>query len=451
MDKLHHSTDPNGPNQETGLGDLTPNSENFYNTISEYARKAGHAELAERLSKYAISISVDDTCSTEHDWVYWDRRDLWPEKKRHISPNSELYEIDRRRVRDELKPYSGYREFDKEIVDRIMAQPDKRDQLVAESSEDIENSRKDWLGLLNDDDIGWCVKNGIVNDLAKQGHCTLPEIIDWQDQASTAKLVNMCSMAINGLSTAEFYSFIEHHIKTFGVEAQKMTERFVEYERQFRQKLNEYISNRIIPISRDEAILRLEQFRVSPLDQITRKASTAAGEFDIYTTDTYVADGQTPEDERNTYFHERLHAIGGRTVLYDPEQYHFGESIEFHKTGMRIGRPTSERFLWLDEAITTELADIMSGYGPNNDIYTDERRLMSLFLYSGKHVIPRQLLLDAYFEDYEPDSAEKIPALKKFLNVVGTAYEPKFLIKLDKTVQEQGIEAGVELVQAQHH
>jgi len=404
-------TKPEEPiiNTETASQSDPSRSGSFYRSLARSAEEAGHPELAQRLTNFSLDLVGDPTNLQDPDWVFWDRRDLYPNKKQFISPGSELYKRDRKEVREEMNTLMGYRDLDRDIVDRVASRPDRRARLLAECSEDIEKAREDWLGILGDEKISDWVRGGIADELEKQGYYTWPEEFDWQSRQCVADLNAQCILAIRGLSTTEFYDFIEQHMATYRVEAQEMAERFVEYERDFRQKLNEYISNRTIPMPREKAIERVEQVRIYPLDRITRRASGCSGMFGFDTTDVYIVSGQDPKTERQVYFHERLHAISGRTVFFDPS--YEGRALAIQRVGLEVwqqSNPDTEiRFRWLDEAVTEELANVMSGF--DTGTYSEEIAIKNLLLRGSNHNIPEKLLIDAYFEDFEPDAIEKNP------------------------------------------
>lgn len=437
----HIPTEEPGLNPEKTPQPSKPHDASFYHSLAKSANEAGQAELSQRLTVHALGLSEGSADSQDPDWVFWD-----PDKKQHVSPDSGFYERDRAKVREGVGSQSGYRSLDKRLVDRIASQPARRTQVIEECSEDIERCRSDWLEIISDESISWWVRDGIANELAKQGYYTWPEQFDWQNQQCVADLNEKCTIAIKALSTAEFYDFIERHTQDYREEAHKMAERFVEYDRDFQQKLNEYISNRTVPISKVRAFTLLGQSQICPLDRITRKASEGTGEYNPDDTRIHIASGQDLKAERTIYFHERLHSISGRTVLF--VQTDDGGIFRRQRTGLRIEqRPNTEarwRFVWLDEAVTTELANNMSGYDENG--YLDERNIKNLLLHGGKKDIPDKILIDAYFEDYEPDASEKIPAWKKFHSAITEKYGPRFLVRLDKIIQENGIAAGIDYI-----
>ncbi len=218
------------PNSGDAHPKAPPTEGGRYSSLAKGAMEAGHAELAERLTQYVGELASSTTGSTDPNWVFWDRRDLIPERKQHISPDSELYDRNRREVREELNGRTGYRKLDTSIVDSIARQPERRMQAIDEKSEDIETSRKDWLDLLKDDDIDLWVKHAIAKELVVQG------LYMWQYEQDVPEQVENCSRIIEDLSVSEFYDFMERHTKTYEAEAQKMSERFVDtYRLSFRE------------------------------------------------------------------------------------------------------------------------------------------------------------------------------------------------------------------------
>lgn len=175
-------------------------------------------------------------------------------------------------------------------------------------------------------------------------------------------------------------------------------------------------------------------------------------------------------------FHELLHAVSGRTVIKsqvvdDIEGYgEFTDTDIIHqRTGTRIGSPRGEglemkqRFHWLNEAVTEQLTwrllgkkipepksvmeRLMSKKYEGSATYVPERKLFDLLLQKGSTPLDEKLFLAAYFEDFDPEKPNPIPAWKAMTKAVRESYGSNMLLELDKMIKSGGIGQAIKFLQ----
>lgn len=173
------------------------------------------------------------------------------------------------------------------------------------------------------------------------------------------------------------------------------------------------------------------------------------GNFDSETDTVMIAQQDFKDLGEHIYTHEILHALSGRTLVLrtdTPLEYMELEYMEFEtqRIGFHFKNVKQGRFRWLNEAITEELTISLTG-DKEERIYKQERNLYKLLRKKGKLDIPEELFLAAYFENYDPSlpPGERIPQWKKLYGAINEAYEPGFLVRLDKMIQKGGIEVAL--------
>jgi hypothetical protein len=142
-------------------------------------------------------------------------------------------------------------------------------------------------------------------------------------------------------------------------------------------------------------------------------------------------------------YHEGFHADAGKLVIYSDEEqdiaitrsglnYRTFEADIYPPHEVKIG---ISRFEWLDEAITETLAMKVRGT-ENPGGRVEECKLYDLLKTRGKQEIPEELFIDAYLENYDPTQppGQRDPAWKKLRRAINEAYDPAFIVELDKMV-----------------
>lgn len=114
-----------------------------------------------------------------------------------------------------------------------------------------------------------------------------------------------------------------------------------------------------------------------------------------------------------------------------------------------------QKFDWLNEAVTEELALRMSGY--ESPIYDTEVKLLYFLCTGGRKGIDPGVFERAYHEQYDPtiitevgNSTRRVgvPHWKVMWRSVEESFGPGYLNRLDKIVREKGPEYGLEQAQA---
>ncbi len=122
----------------------------------------------------------------------------------------------------------------------------------------------------------------------------------------------------------------------------------------------------------------------------------------------------TLEDLPHMILHESLHALGGRTILNIKRQEVDGEKskVQQQKSGLVFlnNDKRTHKFNWLNEAVTEEITKELTG--KESGYYVSHRRKLKRLYELG---IDREIIYNAYFEDYNPDDPERVPHWKKFV------------------------------------
>lgn len=218
------------------------------------------------------------------------------------------------------------------------------------------------------------------------------------------------------------------------------------FQRRFAQKIiaRGFIDN--------ETVQRRMAGTIVVLGDALRDDLTAdrGGYFDSETDTVMIAQQDFENLGEHLYTHEMLHALSGRTLVLRTDAPLAYMEFEAQRIGFRFQNVKQGRFRWLNEAITEELAIGLTG-DKEDRIYKQERNLYKLLRTKGKMVIPEELFLAAYFENYDPSlpPGERIPQWKKLYSAINEAYEPGFLVRLDKMIQKGGIETALLFINLQ--
>jgi len=126
------------------------------------------------------------------------------------------------------------------------------------------------------------------------------------------------------------------------------------------------------------------------------------------------------EDLPHVILHEMIHALSGASILkttsMDSEKAE-ETKIRNQRVGLMYtnvdhesGKIKGRKLVWLNEAVTEEIASELC----NDDFiaYPKERRKLKQLYELG---IDREIIYNAYFEDYDPDDPERVPHWKKFV------------------------------------
>ena len=166
-------------------------------------------------------------------------------------------------------------------------------------------------------------------------------------------------------------------------------------------------------------------------------------------------EGGVSKKTLNVISHESLHAITSGKVLRHEKTLTFNEGPNWKEgvtrpqwSGLEVSGYRTDRFEWLNEAITETLSSYMVEIEPVE--YPQERKLVDLLLVKGRKKIDKKLLINAYFEKkgYEADEKEGQKFWNQFRREIQESYDhdKQFLVKLDILIQHKGIMAAIELL-----
>lgn len=253
------------------------------------------------------------------------------------------------------------------------------------------------------------------------------------------------------VSDIKYVRILKHHNDLFKKKVGDFELRKPEYQENLLKRLREasYIPSHVKQLADG----RLKDTIFTLEDALTATLEERFGSFSIVNGKVSIAE-QVPKDlEEHVFTHEALHALSGRTIIvrrFDGDPY---GAVEHQRVGLRIYEfGKFENFRWLNEAITEELT-LGLLEKEESKIYFAERYLMKLLGTNGSAVIPFELFVNAYFEDYDPSKppGERIPEWKKLYGAINEAYAPGFLTRLDAFVKANGIVAAFETMAKDWH
>lgn len=198
-----------------------------------------------------------------------------------------------------------------------------------------------------------------------------------------------------------------------------------------------------LPIAMGDLDLRLSTLTIDGVDGMSVTHLDLWGSYEPVAHHVELSSLVPADDLFSTFVHEMVHALSGRVVLR--KHYYFGTSYEWAlKSGLHIGQVSRpKQFSWLDEAVTEQIAqDLLNGRkflsgNCTEGLYLNERSLLTLLIASG---IPRELFVQAYFENYGSDSSvHKTPALRELFRRFNERFGRGFLSTLDDAIQDRKI------------
>ncbi len=116
--------------------------------------------------------------------------------------------------------------------------------------------------------------------------------------------------------------------------------------------------------------------------------------------------------------HEIMHSLSGITILGEKNPIDDKvDTITNQRVGLMFfgfdhesGKLNGRKLDWINEAVTEEITMNLSGKSVN--VYSVERRKLKKLYELG---VDREIIYNAYFEDYNPDDPERVPHWKKFV------------------------------------
>lgn len=146
------------------------------------------------------------------------------------------------------------------------------------------------------------------------------------------------------------------------------------------------------------------------------------------------------EEIPHIVLHEMIHALSGSTLLRSKtidEEDKIKEKVKNQKTGLMFmnfdheGEVNGRKLFWLNEAVTEEITIQLTD--DSLMAYESERRKLKRLYELG---IDREIIYNAYFEDYNPDDPERVPHWKKFVAELKRVFPDLSVIQALKKVSD---------------
>ncbi len=269
------------------------------------------------------------------------------------------------------------------------------------------------------------------------------------------------------------------HVKKFNIRQEEFNRRDLPKMRdKILRNAHAAIDSGKIVIDHDALEARMASVKVVLIDPIVLNAEKNGREglYKVETNTILIPVNYGFSDQEHVFTHEMMHAISGRTPLLirstekgpgDDEEggrvllqdiqgdeemdglssfldVDEGDRIVEQRVGLRI----LYRFAWLNEALTEtltmELLGREDGFGCS---YPLERKLLKLLIEKSGGRLSLDDFRAAYFENYSPDTKEKVPAWKRLQSLFAEAFGPRILVALDNARNEGGIESAIQLLE----
>jgi hypothetical protein len=316
-------------------------------------------------------------------------------------------------------------------------------------------------------------KNIILgNDLIKDSVSVkdgLNKIIKENTEEYKKLLQNFTLMLINGEISPLPFDMYERlliiHGKEFNVKQKEFSEKVPKLKEDFFNNSIELINKGSFPIDTESLKQRIDMVVFYFNDSLTGALKERWGSYSDGHHAVYIGDNVPNDIIKWVFFHEMLHAISGQTIVGQSSSKAYSNngpvesldtvpenSNDIFFNEQRVGlsfhienKPELiSRFDWLNEAVTEDL----NGYFANKKggAYSMERQILYYLVSGGKKHIPFKLFKEAYFENFEPKNKEKIPAWKELYKEINDAFEPNYLLKLDKLIKEKGLKEVIKIL-----
>jgi hypothetical protein len=245
------------------------------------------------------------------------------------------------------------------------------------------------------------------------------EFPDWMsiDQDMGSALQKLLSQGkIQGALFAEILKF---HIRDFEGIRGNFYRTLPKLKSCFRSDIKKALEEgRMPPIPEDRIDRRLEEVDIYFVDPLNYP-DDRLGDYSTKTDTATIGFGSEPGTWQEIYDHEMFHALSGKTILHDRENEDFDENdraLKFETQRLGLSFRRQRGLVWLNEAITETLAVDTRGEGNH---YVIERNQLKILLDNGMSM---DIILRAYFEDYNPDDPDRIPAWKTFVQRLNEIY-----------------------------
>ncbi len=183
---------------------------------------------------------------------------------------------------------------------------------------------------------------------------------------------------------------------------------------EFKEKTLQAIKENKLPITQELLEERMDDTRIYLADAMSIGDCTN-GDYSVKEGVVRVAYRDDEEAQEKTVFHEMVHALSGRTVrLRSGDLDHQRNGLVFWVYNSK-GNKSGKQFRWLNEAVTEEITIELLGIEPEDAAYPRERRYLQELYNQG---VSKELVYGAYFENYDPDSQEKVPKWKELVRLI---------------------------------
>lgn len=401
-------------------------------------------------------------------------------RAQHITESSNDYKEARQEIMDYIPEFARFfGEMEIETIDQARIQIDKIEDEISKESDkerqaDLIAVKDLRLVLIKDrlDSLKGRLRAKLFSVDEFQGFLLFceetKEIPDVQIMLSTlAKLypdldyrknlaAAMGALLVNDvISDFIFEKMIRNHLSIYKKKQEEFHEQLGDVLADFRDRALEGIRSGYLPVDPNQLELRMGETRVYLADSL-QVVNHLDGDYSPYTGIVRIVHNEDKEKQNKFIFHEMVHVISGQTLLKKnkkiPDDMPLMSDINIQRNGLgfyttNIG---DRRFVWLNEGVTEDIAVHLSQR--EDGAYQQERTMLANLIEAG---IPRETIYEAYFENYNPDSKEKILAWKELTRKISELHPDMGgavkLIELDdeyKKAQQIAKEADVGEIRA---
>ncbi len=257
------------------------------------------------------------------------------------------------------------------------------------------------------------------------------------------------------------------HVKEFQRKNEEFLQRVPHLKREFYKRALVLRARGLLPVEEPTLKTRFEQTSVQLADPLLRPLNEIYGQYSSDFSLVEIAPDLPGRLEKHTFAHEMYHAFEGKT----PAEWRFSEEVEtevsrrLREQGVQDEERTpfivdmrsglqfrgakehgSSRFHWLNEALTDFFAAEHTNEKP---IYVRELRLLRGLLERGKKPLSHGDFAAAYFEPYDAQepAGQRLAYWNALMKKITESYGSGFLVKLDKFVQEKGVDEALKTME----
>jgi hypothetical protein len=244
----------------------------------------------------------------------------------------------------------------------------------------------------------------------------------------------------DGISDLEFEEMVRVHILSHNEKRDEFNERLPDILADFRDSAIEAIKNGYLPISVDLLESRMGETKVYLADNM-EMFDDVCGTYRASTGVIKVVANPDEKRQKEDIYHEMVHTLSGRTLLLKNKIDNEKKNVEHQRIGLSFdvvdtaGAFKEKKFRWINEAVTEEIAIKLSE--SEDGTYPEERKNLNVLYGNG---LLREDLYAAYFENYDPDSADKVPAWKNLTTELSKLHPEINGIEILNNLENEGVE-----------